>query len=71
MYVRASIAWHARSTPTASTPDAGEELYACDEIPSEITSPCSDHVDQIGLLRMRRRHELWQKRPSALGAPMM
>ena len=28
-------------------PDASEELYACDEIPSEITSsPCSDHVDQ-------------------------
>ena len=26
--------------------DAGEELYACDEIPSEITSPCPDHVDQ-------------------------
>ena len=27
-------------------PDAGDELYTCDEIPSEITSPCSDHVDQ-------------------------
>ena len=27
-------------------PDAGEGLYACDEIPSEITSLCSDHVDQ-------------------------
>ena len=26
--------------------DAGDEMYACDEIPSEITSPCSDHVDQ-------------------------
>ena len=28
-------------------PDAGEELYACDQIPLEITSPCSDHVDEI------------------------
>ena len=27
-------------------PDAGDEMYACDEIPSEITSPCSDHGDQ-------------------------
>ena len=27
-------------------PDADEELYSCDEIPSEIISPCSDHVDQ-------------------------
>ena len=27
-------------------PDAGGEMYACDEIPSEIISPCSDHVDQ-------------------------
>ena len=27
-------------------PDAGDERYACDEIPSEITSPCSDHVHQ-------------------------
>ena len=27
-------------------PDAGDELYACDEIPLEIASPCSDHIDQ-------------------------
>ena len=27
-------------------PGAGEELYACDEIPPEFISPCSDHVDQ-------------------------
>ena len=27
-------------------PDADEELYACDEIPSAIASPCSDNVDQ-------------------------
>ena len=27
-------------------PDARDELYACDEIPSEITSLCSDHVVQ-------------------------
>ena len=27
-------------------PDADEELYACDEIPSAIVSPCSDNVDQ-------------------------
>ena len=27
-------------------PDAGDELYACDEMPSEITSPCPDHADQ-------------------------
>ena len=27
-------------------PDAGDELYACDEIPSEIIPACSDHGDQ-------------------------
>ena len=27
-------------------PDADDELYACDEIPSEITSPCSDDVEK-------------------------
>ena len=27
-------------------PDAGDELYACHEIPSEITSPCSDDVEK-------------------------
>ena len=26
--------------------DAGDELYACDEIPSDITSPCSDDVEK-------------------------
>ena len=27
-------------------PDAGNELYACNEIPSDIISPCSDTVEQ-------------------------
>ncbi|CAN0273456.1 unnamed protein product, partial [Ascophyllum nodosum] len=27
-------------------PDAGDEQYACDEIPSEITSPCSGDVEK-------------------------
>ena len=31
-------------------PDAGDELYACDEIPSEITSPCSDDVEKIWIV---------------------
>ena len=27
--------------------DAGDELYACHELPSDITSPCSDDVEKI------------------------
>ena len=72
MYVRVSIAWHARSTSTASTPTlVDEELYACDEIPSEITSPRSDHEDQNWIVEDAAQARALAETTSALGVPIM
>ena len=66
-YVRASIVWHARSTSIASTPTLGTSCTHATRYHRKSPLLVRTMLIKIGLLRMRYRHENWQKRLSAPG----